>query len=202
MCAGYVAGGNTQFFGERNGSFTVENIQSDINDRLSFNDEGSGEFKSMLAFAVPYGSSDRRDQVMSLSARLLPWEVTPDRQHTYFPGGPKHYDYYARMYKLDAVHFGEDMRASENMEFISQVSVKCCQMLPTFELLPTAPVIRGSTPCVFHTQKKQFHWCRHRAQSTTRCASSARTVCTRRGRAPSLSSRLARATLAPTPSPE
>jgi len=127
MCAGYVAGGNTQFFGakaaEADGGFTSDGIVNAMTDRLSFAEDASGEYESMLAFAVPYGSSDRRDQVMSLSARLLPWEVTSNTPHDYFPGGPKHYVYYSNKYKLNQIHFGEDMRASENMEFISQGSV-------------------------------------------------------------------------------
>mgnify|MGYP004116355955 CR=1 FL=1 len=80
---------------------------------------------SMLAFAVPYGHGDRRDQVYSLSARLLPWEVTrgSERWHDYFPGGKAHFEYYSKAYGLAQVHFGEDIRAAENMEFISQGSV-------------------------------------------------------------------------------
>ena len=96
-----------------------------ITNRLSFVDDASGEYESMLAFAVPYGHGDRRDQVYSLSARLLPWEVTrgDSNWHDYFPGGKAHYEYYAPLYGLEQVHFGEDIRAAENMEFISQGSV-------------------------------------------------------------------------------
>lgn len=127
MCSGYVAGGNTKFFGEKKadgGAYTKEDIRDAITNRLSFNDDSSGEYDSMLAFAVPYGDGDKRDQVVSLSARLLPWEVTGNvTQHTYFPGGPAHYTYYQSAYGLNQVHFGEDQRAAENMEFISQVRV-------------------------------------------------------------------------------
>jgi hypothetical protein len=81
----------------------------------------------MLAFAVPSGHGDRRDQVYSLSARLLPWEITRAQTswHDYFPGGNQfgHYDHYSQAYGLEQVHFGEDVRAAENMEFISQGSV-------------------------------------------------------------------------------
>lgn len=130
MCSGYVAGGNTRFFGESespSGNYDTTKIQNAITNRLSFVDDASGEYESMLAFAVPYGHGDRRDQVYSLSARLLPWEVTRAQTswHDYFPGGNQfgHYDYYARAYGLEQVHFGEDVRAAENMEFISQGSV-------------------------------------------------------------------------------
>lgn len=131
MCSGYVAGANTRFFGEsvaNKGStteYTAAGIRQAITDRLSFVDDASGEYESMLAFAVPYGHGDRRDQVYSLSARLLPWEVTRDEGawHDYFPGGRDHYTYYSKLYGLEQVHFGEDIRAAENMEFISQGSV-------------------------------------------------------------------------------
>ena len=102
MCAGYVAGGNTRFFGAdaakaKKGVYDVTDIQQAITNRLSFVDDASGEYESMLAFAVPYGHGDRRDQVYSLSARLLPWEVTrgDGQWHDYFPGGKAHYDYYS-----------------------------------------------------------------------------------------------------------
>ena len=132
MCAGYVAGGNTRFFGEKaakegGGTYTQQAITQSITDRLSFVDDASGEYESMLAFAVPYGHGDRRDQVYSLSARLLPWEVTrgEGQWHDYFPGGNEfgHYTYYSQLYGLAQVHFGEDIRAAENMEFISNGSV-------------------------------------------------------------------------------
>ena len=129
MCSGYVAGGNTRFFGEKkakasaDGKYKTSEIIEAITDRLSFADDASGEYESMLAFAVPLDSNAKRDQVMSLSARLLPWEVTNSAQtHDYFPGGDLHYKYYSTAYQLNTIHFGEDIRAAENQEFISNVS--------------------------------------------------------------------------------
>jgi hypothetical protein len=63
--------------------------------------------------------------VVSLSARLLPWEVTRAEadQKSYFPGGRGHFQHYSNAYGLNSIHFGEDIRAAENMEFISQVSL-------------------------------------------------------------------------------
>ena len=76
----------------------------------------------MLAFAVPYGDAAKRDQVISLSPRLLPWEVTMREENwkTYFPGGVAGWRDYKDLYQLEAIHFGEDVRAAENMDFISQ----------------------------------------------------------------------------------
>ena len=130
MCSGYVAGGNTKFFGDgyakkKKTDPTTDDITQSITNRLSFVDDASGEYESMLAFIVPYGHGDRRDQVYSLSARLLPWEVTRAQGdwYDYFPGGSESFKYYKDKYQLEQVHFGEDIRAAENMEFISQGSV-------------------------------------------------------------------------------
>jgi hypothetical protein len=129
MCSGYVAGGNTRFFGEQaakegTGAYSIRTIREAITKRLSFTDDASGDYESMLAFAVPLDSGSKRDQVFSISSRLLPWEVTAGQKHDYFPGGNKfgHFDYYMGAYGLNSIHFGEDIRAAENMEFISNVS--------------------------------------------------------------------------------
>ena len=189
MCSGYVAGGNTKFFGEdaaKDGGYTKENIRRALTKRLSFEDDASGEYDSMLAFAVPLGSNSKRDQVMSISARLLPWEVTSNTPHEYFPGGPAHYAYYSRELGLDQIHFGEDIRAAENMEFISQA--RTATRLSLALCISRLPLTHcGLLLC--------------RARSTTRSASSAPIACIRSGRRPSTSSAPARATSAPTPSP-
>ena len=195
MCAGYVASGNTLFFGEGAGSFTPENVTRAMTKRLAFEDDASGEYESMLAFAVPYGSMAKRDQVVSISARLLPWEVATRAidQHAYFPGGPGHYAFYSQALNLDSVHFGEDIRAAENMEFISQARCSRDACLLCVPLL-RAPFARRAYACL------SVSLCR--APSTTRCASSARTASTPSGQTPSTSSCPARATSGPTRSPE
>ena len=123
MCSGYVAGGNTRFFGETEGGAPVDaaDIVAKISERLSFQNDASGEYDSMLVFAVPYNDGAKRDQVVSLSPRLLPWEVTmrTDDQKSYFPGGRAHFEFYRDLYDLGSIHFGEDLRAAENMDFLS-----------------------------------------------------------------------------------
>ena len=77
----------------------------------------------MLAFPSTPELAANRDQVISISNRLLPWEVTvtdPVRQYAYFPGGKAVKDVYISRYGLDTIHFGEDIRAAEAQEFISQ----------------------------------------------------------------------------------
>jgi hypothetical protein len=127
MMSGYVAGGNTRFFGEKNKPaaedeghkpYAVGDIQNAIDERLSLNNDSVAEYDSMLAFGAPYGDGAKRDQVISLTDRLLPWEVTkansPDKE--YFPGGNTGFTAYRGAFRLNTIHFGEDVRAAENMD--------------------------------------------------------------------------------------
>ena len=132
MCNGYVAGGNTRFFGEPPGAVgfsepvTNEAVTDAMDKRLSFHDDASGEYQSMLAFGAPVGDGAKRDQVISITDRLLPWEITsPNTANPkeYFPGGNAAYQAYRTAWNLNSIHFGEDVRAAENMEFISQGSM-------------------------------------------------------------------------------
>jgi hypothetical protein len=128
MCSGYVAGGNTMFFGIGNekatGPVDPQKIRNDIDARLSFQNDATGDYSSMLAFCAPPGDGAKRDQVISISDRLLPWEVTRnDASKEYFPGGSSGFAAVRSVIGLDTIHFGEDVRAAENMEFISQGSM-------------------------------------------------------------------------------
>ena len=51
---------------------------------------------------------------MSVTSRLLPWEVTGvnARNHSSFPGGEAVFQVYNAALGLDAVHYGEDMKAA------------------------------------------------------------------------------------------
>eukprot|EP00966_Prymnesium_polylepis_P066042 1532390-Prymnesium_polylepis.3 len=74
-----------------------------------------------MAFCAEYGDGAKRDQVISITERLLPWEVTNvGGLKEYFPGGQYNFDAAKAVFRLDTIHFGEDVRAAENMEFISQ----------------------------------------------------------------------------------
>ena len=93
--------------------------------RLSFQDDANAKYGSMIAFCAHYGDGAKRDQVISISERLLPWEVnrSADVRKEYFPGGGKNFEKVANLFGLDTIHFGEDVRAAENQEFISQGSM-------------------------------------------------------------------------------
>lgn len=125
-CAGYVAGCNTQFFTNEAGTHTLATGQNNIMRRLSFADDVGGSYQSMLAFPCHAGQfvSGHLDTVCSVTTRLLPWEVTSagGGTHNSFPGGDAMFREYNNKLGLSSIHFGEDMKAAENMEFISQGS--------------------------------------------------------------------------------
>lgn len=126
-CASYVAGMNTQFFGHTPGQvinrrYTAAEARTQIMRRLSFADEVGHKYQSCMSFAVSgseFESGDI-DTVMSVTSRLLPWEVNTSNQHSSFPGGERMYAEYDRVLSLRQIHYGEDVRAAENMEFVSQ----------------------------------------------------------------------------------
>ena len=158
MCSGYVAGGNCRFFGLPAGRQTFEepaeaqDVQRSLNERLSFADDSSGEYASMLAFLSPYGEeiASARDQVISISDRLLPWEVAKnaDPSKKYFPGGQSGYEQYSRAWNLGQVHFGEDVRATESMAFMSQV--RPVHSNPTRHTPPRTPYPEASHSSDFY----------------------------------------------------
>lgn len=128
-CAGYVAGCNTQFFTTgftSGGTASLNTGMNNIMRRLSFADDVGGSYQSMLAFPCLAGqfTSGNLDTVCSVTTRLLPWEVTSagGGSHNSFPGGELMFAEYNNKLGLSSIHFGEDMKAAENMEFISQGS--------------------------------------------------------------------------------
>ena len=127
-CAGYVAGCNTKFFTKEDSTpdYSLTSGQQNIMKRLSFADD-SGAYGSMLAFPCDASqiTSGSLDTVMSVTTRLLPWEVSSSASGgspNSFPGGEPMFKIYSNELGLRSIHFGEDMKATENMEFISQGS--------------------------------------------------------------------------------
>ena len=126
-CASYVAGCNTMFFGHLPGQplhlrYDAARARTHIMRRLSFADEMGAKYHSCMSFAVSalqYESGDL-DTVMSVTTRLLPWEINTNNTHDSFPGGEEMFREYDRILNLKQIHYGEDVRAAENMEFISQ----------------------------------------------------------------------------------
>ena len=122
-CAGYVAGCNTRWFAQNEkGAFSKEQAQDALQARLSFANDDTDRYASMLAFPCFEGqfNSGQLDTVMSVTTRLLPWEVNNAGLHASFPGGDGMFNVYNAALQLSQVHYGEDMKAAENQDFISQ----------------------------------------------------------------------------------
>ena len=115
-CAGYVAGMNTRWFAkpERGGAMSAEAAQDNIQARLSFGHDDTDRYASMLAFPCLEGQfqSGQLDTVMSVTTRLLPWEVNNAGTHMSFPGGDAMFAKYNAALQLGQVHYGEDMKAA------------------------------------------------------------------------------------------
>ena len=114
-CAGYVAGGNCDFFSldEAKGRRTNEQTSQAIMDRLAFTDDVSARYASMLAFplSAKQWEAGKMDTVMSVTNRLLPWEVTGGGStHESFPGGEQIYQLYKGAFNLGQIHYGEVCR--------------------------------------------------------------------------------------------
>ena len=150
-CSGYVTGCNTTWFAETDapGEYSLEAAATNIMKRLSFADDAGARYGSMLSYPAfdEQFRSGHLDTVMSITTRLLPWEVTSATggDHNSFPGGEKMFAVYSQMLNLRQVHFGEDstplarsnhslairahalrfaraVKAAENQDFISQGS--------------------------------------------------------------------------------
>ena len=123
-CSGYVAGGNTKFFCNPNNP-SVENTVRAIQNRLSFTDTDDPH-PSLLAFACLHGQVEHSqiDTVMSVTTRQLPWDVTGSSpgNHKSFPGGEQVFRWYNQKLNLGQIHYGEDVQATENVEFLTQGS--------------------------------------------------------------------------------
>lgn len=163
MANGYRAGGNTKFFGT-----TKEEVRDGLMARLNMDDtNGDQVLPSMLAFpmTIEQYDSGNMDIAMSVTSRFLPYEVAGGA-HNSFPGGETMYKAYDLAFGLRAVHFGEDLRASENMEYMSQVRPPISTSIHDHRCHQIPLIL---TDC------RSFA---HRARPTTRSASSARTAST------------------------
>lgn len=110
-CAGYVAGNNTRWFATpvEGGAMSMEAAQDNLQARLSFANDDTDRYASMLAFPCYEGqfNSGQLDTVLSVTTRLLPWEVNNAGLHASFPGGDAMFGKYNAALQLSQVHYGE-----------------------------------------------------------------------------------------------
>jgi len=122
MCSGYVAGGNTLFFGTKadGTAGSKDDVSRGIQERLAMeNDDGADTYGSMLAFLVKKDAVlNRRDSCFSISQRTLPWDVTNNNANG-FPGGETAWAAYNSMWNLSQIHYGEDLRSTEQQDYIT-----------------------------------------------------------------------------------
>ena len=129
MCNGYVAGGNCDFFGADDRKkppservYSSAQIATDINQRLTMDQGDDMDYPSMLAFYEDYYEANRRDQVISISNRVLPWDTTNAESRDAFPGGDEGWTL-SNGKGLEGIHYGEDLRATSNQDFIAASTV-------------------------------------------------------------------------------
>ena len=107
-CGGYVAGGNCDWFAPDG---LVATAKDTIMQRLSFANDTAERYPSMLAFPIPANdvSTGKLSTVMSVTSRLLPWEVMSNggSTHESFPGGQDAYSAYSQALDLGQIHYGE-----------------------------------------------------------------------------------------------
>ena len=147
-CAGYVAGGGTKFFGT-----AVNEVKANIQKRLAMREGLDGQYKDMLAFPMDQSQMEdgSMDTCISVTSRVLPWEVQSTGvggTHKSFPGGEQCYNVYNEAFRLDSIHFGEDMKAAENQEFLTQGSTNnaLCLMGPHRKYDPWSRSFMSLTP--------------------------------------------------------
>ena len=79
-CAGYVAGANTRWFAQKpNGDFDAQHARDEIQSRLSFDDDITDRYASMLAFPAheKQFQSGQLDTVMRCATALQPPDAFP-----------------------------------------------------------------------------------------------------------------------------
>jgi len=168
MANGYRGGGNAAFF-DKTGDLGAASRK--IQERLNFDNQDRDEiFPSLLAFPMSVNQAEKLHNEISITSRLLPWDVH-DKVHKSFPGGQDMYDLYNGKMSLEQVHFGEDLRASENMEYMSQVRGRSFAPFST-----RVPLCERCPDSLARFVARRFR----RARRTTRSASRARTACTTR----------------------
>ena len=123
MCNGYVAGCNTEFFGKNeDGSYSADKVRMDLNARLTMADGDDIDYPSMIALYEDFGEAAKRDQVISISNRVLPWDTQNADSRAQFPGGENGWEL-SKNKGFEGIHYGEDLRATSNQDFIAASTV-------------------------------------------------------------------------------
>jgi hypothetical protein len=154
MANGYRAGGNAKFFAPDG---DLRKAKEAIMKRLAFEDGENEDYPaSLLAFPMKRTQYDNKCQtVMSLTSRLLPWEVQGGT-HDSFPGGEEGFKVYEPLLSLRQVHFGtrSSVFVAQCPTSFSLISVAECIL--TF-VCSDALLCRRGPPCVREHGTLQQH---------------------------------------------
>ena len=136
LCAQYVTGSNTTFFGET-GQETVNvpltavqaqnlltKMRADLRARLDMDEEYTNVYASMFAFMHDWNTLNeglRNSMALSIGNNVYPWEVgTADSptDNRNFPGGEAVYQMYKNALQLDYIQHGVNVNAAQNQDFL------------------------------------------------------------------------------------
>ena len=146
-CAGYVAGGNTRWFAKNEKHEPVSPRPRRTTCRRA------SRSPTTTPTATPRCSPSRATRASSRAAsstpscrvttRLLPWEVNNAGTARLLPGRRRPVPVYNAALQPRQVHYGEDMKAAENQDFISQGSTNnaTCFLGPQPPLRPVYQVV-------------------------------------------------------------
>lgn len=122
MMNGYIGGCGTKWF-----SPNSSNFMSELNKRLGLDEHYMTDTAGIASMmALPCSFSMPMHEVIGVSDRILPWTVArnAEQQYSHFPGGKVAWlVFYNLGFDFTAVHYGEDQRAIQGQEFLSNGSL-------------------------------------------------------------------------------
>ena len=139
MCAGYVGGSNSLFFGGfgRDKMENAEGIKipagaADVKESVTLRLQGEEYledrgFESLFAFPVSHSDFEKHSQHYSMSTQVLPWDtdhsMSAGEAGKDFPGGNDSFVAYSEKFGLSTVHYGQDTHAMRTQSFINHGSM-------------------------------------------------------------------------------
>ena len=119
---GYIGGCGVKMFPSNAAAFNQA-----LNERLSLDENMMSDVKGVPSiFPIPVPFSWTATDVIGVSDRILPWTVASNSaaQYNTFPGGRFAWAVlYGHGFDMTSVHYGEDQRAIQGQEFMSNGSI-------------------------------------------------------------------------------
>lgn len=136
LCAQYVTGANTTFFGETGepapaipadpaqANAMLTNMRTELRARLDMDDEYTNVYASMFAFMHDWNTLNdglRNSMAFSIGNNIYPWEVgmvNSPTDNRNFPGGETLYQLYKSSLQLNYIQHGVNVNAAQNQDFL------------------------------------------------------------------------------------